>query len=129
MGKLRSATIVKSIAVPGEGTLSDEYKYAYVEDVDMYLFSSEVIYSPVWKHYFGGRRLMHDEIISKHKLKKLNQSQFNFITIDLSDASEGRTKLSLNRRSARLTRPQIEYIVDTFKVDEVPDVVWDFVDN
>lgn len=107
--------LAKAIAVPKKETLSEKYEYAYIPEVDMYLFSAETIYHTETRS-FTGVRYLHNRIAYNHKIEHLQPDQLNYINVDVVLPEKVQTKLSLNKRCAKLTDDQIAYIKRLFKV-------------
>lgn len=107
--------ISKIVAVSGEVDLA-EYDDFYYPEIGLYLFFSEASYDPVIKKY-SGRKLLHDQLISKYHLEDIPKDQLVYITIDITSHDCFHTYMRINRRGLQLSDDQIAYIMMLFKAD------------
>lgn len=112
----RNLLLAKAIVVPGKGTLGSTFDAFYHAKADLYVFESTCLYDTITGTYFGGVRLMHNLIAKEVSLPKLDDSQLNYISVDISAKDRSHTRLSKNRKLCPLSDSQVSYLKNLFDV-------------
>lgn len=110
-------TLARIIVVNKLETLDPEFIDYYYPEVDMYVFFSEATYDTRTGSYHGVVKL-HDKLYRELGLPSyLDETNMNYISIDIKPSDKRHTYMSINTRWYQLTEEQRQFLAEMFDVD------------